>query len=185
MEEVSANSVLFDNEDNQMTYNTLTEALSLQGMLWMDWEFPLHKGLHLYDPLHKGVKFRLGGMEREMHLLEFGWRVGLYSERESREVATLSGLRNADFKDQACSSLPHNDHHGKEGNHPTKTSLIKMGVIMELHEGECCWPATREVTGEGGGDDEEGDGEGGNEVIGGSRDIYRNISQGEWQVHQA
>ncbi|GKE63216.1 hypothetical protein Tco_1513583 [Tanacetum coccineum] len=48
-----------------------------------------------YDPLHKGVKFRLGGMEREMHLLEFRWRVGLYSERESREVATLCGLRNA------------------------------------------------------------------------------------------
>ncbi|GJS15913.1 hypothetical protein Tco_0410385 [Tanacetum coccineum] len=31
---------------------------------------------------------------------------------------------------------------------------------QELHEGECCWPATREVEGEGGGDDEEGDGEG-------------------------
>ncbi|GJR65734.1 hypothetical protein Tco_0011799 [Tanacetum coccineum] len=138
-----------------------------------------------YDPLHKGIKFRLGGMEREMHLFEFGWRVGLYSERESQEVATLSGLRNADFKDQACSSLPHNDHHGKEGNHLTKTSLIKMGVIMELHEGECCWPATIEVTGEGGGDDEEGDREGGNKVIGGSTDIYRNMSQGEWQVHQA
>ncbi|GJY37089.1 hypothetical protein Tco_0422467 [Tanacetum coccineum] len=35
-----------------------------------------------------------------------------------------------------------------------KTSLIKMGVIMELHKGEYFWPATREVVGEGGGDDE-------------------------------
>ncbi|GKD06701.1 hypothetical protein Tco_1181675 [Tanacetum coccineum] len=49
-----------------------------------------------YDPLHKGVTFRLGGVEREMPFLEFGWRVGLYSERESRDVATLSGLRNAE-----------------------------------------------------------------------------------------
>nr|GFA54509.1 hypothetical protein [Tanacetum cinerariifolium] len=28
-----------------------------------------------------------------MSLLKFGWRVGLYSEMESRDVATLSGLR--------------------------------------------------------------------------------------------
>ncbi|GJW21358.1 zinc finger, CCHC-type containing protein [Tanacetum coccineum] len=66
-----------------------------------------------------------------------------------------------------------------------KTSLIKMGVIMELHEGECYWPATREVMEEGGGDYEEGDEEGGNEGVGGSADIYRNMSQGDWQVRQA
>ncbi|GKB13976.1 hypothetical protein Tco_0847899 [Tanacetum coccineum] len=57
-----------------------------------------------------------------------------------------------------------------------KTSLVKMGVIMELYEGECCWPATREVVEEGEGDDEEGDGEGGNKGVGGSADIYRNMS---------
>nr|GEV33693.1 putative reverse transcriptase domain-containing protein [Tanacetum cinerariifolium] len=66
-----------------------------------------------------------------------------------------------------------------------KNSLIKMGVIMEVYEGECCWPATREVAGEGRGDDEEGDGKGGNEGIGGSADIYHNMSQGEWKVNQA
>ncbi|GKC27229.1 hypothetical protein Tco_1034523 [Tanacetum coccineum] len=60
-----------------------------------------------------------------------------------------------------------------------------MGVIMELHEGECCWPATREVVEEGEGDDEEGYGEGGNERVGGSADIYCNMSQGDWQVRQA
>ncbi|GJV78039.1 hypothetical protein Tco_1509623 [Tanacetum coccineum] len=49
-----------------------------------------------YEPLHKGVIFRLGGVEREMSLLEFGWRISLYFERESRDVATLSGLRNAE-----------------------------------------------------------------------------------------
>ncbi|GJR89195.1 hypothetical protein Tco_0213206 [Tanacetum coccineum] len=55
-----------------------------------------------------------------------------------------------------------------------KTSLIKMGVIMELHKGECCWLATREVVGEG-----EGDEEGGNEGVGGSIDVYRDMSTGE------
>ncbi|GKC40702.1 hypothetical protein Tco_1053086 [Tanacetum coccineum] len=50
-----------------------------------------------YDPLHKGVTFRLGGVEREMPLLEFEWRVGLFSKRESRDVVTLSGLRNAEI----------------------------------------------------------------------------------------
>ncbi|GJX63539.1 hypothetical protein Tco_0296439 [Tanacetum coccineum] len=38
---------------------------------------------------------------------------------------------------------------------------------------------------EGEGDDEEGDGEGGNEGVGGSADIYRNMNQGDWQVRQA
>ncbi|GJT15232.1 hypothetical protein Tco_0873938 [Tanacetum coccineum] len=56
---------------------------------------PIYEGRR-YDPLHKGVTIRLGGEEREIPLLEFGWRVGLYSERESRDVATLSGLRNAE-----------------------------------------------------------------------------------------
>ncbi|GJV43345.1 putative ribonuclease H-like domain-containing protein [Tanacetum coccineum] len=62
-----------------------------------------------------------------------------------------------------------------------KTSLVKMGVIMELHEGECCWPATRAVVEKGKGNGEEGDGEGGNEGVGGSANIYPNISQGDWQ----
>ncbi|GKC49470.1 hypothetical protein Tco_1072215 [Tanacetum coccineum] len=50
-----------------------------------------------YEPLHKGVTFRLGGVEREISLLKLGWRVGLYSEGESRDVATLSGLRGAEI----------------------------------------------------------------------------------------
>ncbi|GJR71535.1 hypothetical protein Tco_0083900 [Tanacetum coccineum] len=51
-----------------------------------------------------------------------------------------------------------------------------MGVMMELHQGECFWPATREVAREGGGDDKEGDGEGGNEGVGGFAEVYRNMS---------
>ncbi|GJR04614.1 hypothetical protein Tco_0527598 [Tanacetum coccineum] len=37
---------------------------------------------------------RIGGEQREMSLLEFGWRVGLYTEQQSRDRATLSELRN-------------------------------------------------------------------------------------------
>ncbi|GJZ18278.1 hypothetical protein Tco_0554401 [Tanacetum coccineum] len=122
--------------------------------------FEFDSSPYRYDPLHKGVTFRLGGVEKEMSLLELGWR---------------------ESKDQACSSMPYNDRHGKETTHHLqgrdclqhfllarqipkerkgkgrepplhvykKTSSVKMGVIMELHEGVCCWPATREVTGEG------------------------------------
>nr|GEW81090.1 zinc finger, CCHC-type [Tanacetum cinerariifolium] len=46
-----------------------------------------------YDPNHVGVKFRLWGEQKEVYLLEFRWRVGLYSEGQSRESATLSRLR--------------------------------------------------------------------------------------------
>ncbi|GKD04421.1 hypothetical protein Tco_1179395, partial [Tanacetum coccineum] len=46
-----------------------------------------------YAPNHVGVRFRLRGEQKEISLLELGWRVGLYFERKSRESATLSGLR--------------------------------------------------------------------------------------------
>ncbi|GKG25093.1 hypothetical protein Tco_0395721, partial [Tanacetum coccineum] len=39
-----------------------------------------------------------------------------------------------------------------------KKSLVKMGVVIELHEGECCWPVTKGVVEEDEGDNEEGDG---------------------------
>ncbi|GJZ63115.1 hypothetical protein Tco_0619536 [Tanacetum coccineum] len=84
-----------------------------------------------YDPLHKGVTFRLGGVKREMSLLELRWRVGLYSERESRDVATVSGLRREET----------------------------VNLTHLLYEGECYFPVTRGVVEEDKGDDEEGDGE--------------------------
>ncbi|GJX43461.1 hypothetical protein Tco_0260137 [Tanacetum coccineum] len=47
---------------------------------------------------------------------------------------------------------------------------------MELKNGACFWPATREV--EEDDEAEEGaEGEAGNEWVGGSADIYRNLSQ--------
>ncbi|GKF15593.1 hypothetical protein Tco_0057055, partial [Tanacetum coccineum] len=149
-----------------------------------------------YDPLHKGVTFRLGGEEREMPLLEFGWRVGLYSEMESRDVATHSGLRNAEMVNAThftymfwptisvggynvgntkaksirnpriklahrCITMTITGRK-ETTNRVTEIDLFYLycifgekayGVIMELHEGKCFWPSTREVAGEGGGDD--------------------------------
>ncbi|GJW15662.1 hypothetical protein Tco_0019795 [Tanacetum coccineum] len=176
-----------------------------------------------YDPIHKGIKHRSGGVEKEMSLLEFRWRVGLYSERESREAAThrnpriklahqcitmtITGGKETTnrvteidlfylyciFGEGVVCNIPYwlakylksvrdkivifrgmfvtniarsfglltNELVSVLNREPPpsvyrKTSLIKIGVIMKLHEGECCWPATREVVGDGGGDDEEG-----------------------------
>ncbi|GJU25313.1 hypothetical protein Tco_1163934 [Tanacetum coccineum] len=47
-----------------------------------------------YNPNHLGVRFRLGGEQKEISLLELGWRIGLYFEGKSRENATLSRLRD-------------------------------------------------------------------------------------------
>ncbi|GJZ28503.1 hypothetical protein Tco_0573150 [Tanacetum coccineum] len=273
----------------------------------VDWEFLSNKGLaqsffdsiNTLSPDHNGSTFfkstspssasLLGGIEREMPLLELEWRVGLYSKRESRDVATLSRLRGALTVNSNClnhlcwpsiSDGGYNMGNTKaksignprirlahrcltmtimgrketthrvteidlfylycifgegivcnipywlakylksvrekgmifEGIFMTKiarsfglltkgmvsvlsrepplyvyreTFLVKMGVIMELHEGVCCWPATREVTGEGEGNDKEGDREGVNEGVRGFIDVYRNMSQGDWQVRQA
>ncbi|GJS44994.1 hypothetical protein Tco_0595115 [Tanacetum coccineum] len=204
-----------------------------------------------YDPNHLGVRFRLGGEQREISLLELGWRVGLYSKRQSRESATLSGLRkgvtvkanhlllgfwptigDGGFNIRNTKVTAIRDpkvklsHHciattivgTNESTHritetdlfylyciyfegvvcalsvePSlivfkKKSLISMGVIMELHNGACFWPITREVEEEDEEDDETDEAAGGdvgNEGVGGSVDMYRNISQGDWQVRQA
>ncbi|GJV81083.1 hypothetical protein Tco_1516953 [Tanacetum coccineum] len=289
MEEKVRKFGLFDYEDHQINYNNLVRRSIHPGDV-VDWEFPSNKGLaQSYEPLHKGVTFRLGGVEREISLPEVGWRVGLYSKRESRDVATLSGLRRAEKVNSThvthlfCPSIGDNRFNvgntkaksfrnpriklahrcitmtirgrkettnrvteidlfylycifGEEvicnipywlakylkgirdkvvifrGMFVTKIAwsfgllteemvsvlnreppphvyrnklLVKIGVIMKLHEGEYCWPVTRGVVKEDGGDDEEGDGEWGNEGAGGSLDIYQNMSAGYWQGQQA
>ncbi|GKD20398.1 hypothetical protein Tco_1222101, partial [Tanacetum coccineum] len=284
MEEKVRKFGLFNYEYHQMNYDNLT-GLSIHHGGVVDWEFLSNKGLSQYEPLHKGVTFRFGGVENEMSLLELGWRVGLYFERESRDVVTLISLRRAEtvnsthlthlfwpsirddmfnvgntkaksirdprinlvhrcitmtitgrkeitnrvteidlfylyciFGEGVVCNIPYwlakylKGVRDKsvifEGMFVTKIarsfgllteemvsvlnreppshvyrkkSLVKMEVIMELHEGECCWPITRGVVEEDKGDDEEGDGEGGNEGAGGSADIYRNMSTGDWQ----
>nr|GEV14949.1 ribonuclease H-like domain-containing protein [Tanacetum cinerariifolium] len=193
-----------------------------------------------YEPLHIGVTFWLGGVEREMSLLEFGWRVGLYSEGESKDAATLSGLRNAEtvnatrlthsfwpsigdgmfnvgntkaqsirnpriklthrcimmtimgrkettnrvieidlfyiyciFGEGVVCNFPYWLANVLNRDPPPhvyrKTSLVKIGVIMDLHEGECWRPANRGVVKESKGGDKEGNGEGGTKELGASR----------------
>ncbi|GJT44552.1 hypothetical protein Tco_0953267 [Tanacetum coccineum] len=59
---------------------------------------------------------------------------------------------------------------------------LQVGVIMELYEGECCWPATRGVVEEDEGHDEKGDGEGGNERAGGSHMSTRDNLEPHLQI---
>ncbi|GJT12579.1 hypothetical protein Tco_0859621 [Tanacetum coccineum] len=52
---------------------------------------------------------------------------------------------------------------------------------MELHNRACFWPKTREVEEDDEANEAAGE-EGGNEGAGGFVDMYRNMSQGDWQV---
>ncbi|GJW26556.1 hypothetical protein Tco_0040367 [Tanacetum coccineum] len=250
MEEKVYKFGLLDNENHQMNHNNLVR-LSIHCGDVVDWEFLTNKGLAQYDLLHKGITFRLGGVEREMSLLELGWRVGLYNVGNTKSKSirnprirlahrcitmTIMGRKETThritkidlfylyciFGEGIVCNIPYwltkylksvrekgmifggmfvtkiawsfglltEEMVSVLSREPPphvyrKTSLIKMGVKMELHEGVCYWPVTREVAREEEDDNEEGDGEGGNEGVGGSADVYRNMSQGEWQVHQA
>nr|GEZ00869.1 hypothetical protein [Tanacetum cinerariifolium] len=65
-----------------------------------------------YDPNHLGVRFRLGGEQREMSLLELRWRVSLYSKRQSRESMTLT--REVEEEDDEANEAAGGDA-GNEG----------------------------------------------------------------------
>ncbi|GKB61542.1 hypothetical protein Tco_0917728 [Tanacetum coccineum] len=199
--------------------------------------------MQLSSEVTRGLKEKIGGEQREMSLLEFGWRISLYIEQHSRDRATLSGLSRAETVKANLMLLEFWPNIGDKGFNVGNTkvksirdpesvgdknliygrmlitriarlfkvltgemmnalsvepppyvfkkkSLIAMGVIMELHDGGCCWPATREVMVkvEDKGDDEGDEAAGeyvGHEGVGGSADIYHNMSQGDWQVSQA
>nr|GEV79819.1 putative retrotransposon Orf1 [Tanacetum cinerariifolium] len=66
-----------------------------------------------------------------------------------------------------------------------KKSLISMGVVIEIDNEGCFWPAAREVVEEDDEGDEVAGGDASHEGVRGSTDIYRNMSQGDWQVRQA
>nr|GEW63737.1 zinc finger, CCHC-type [Tanacetum cinerariifolium] len=216
-----------------------------------------------YDPEHFGVKFRLGGEQREISLLELGWRVGLYIERKSKENATLSRLIRAETvkkirllmefwpsireggfnvanikvasirdpkvklahrciattiscRKESTNRVTEIDLYylyciyteGFVCNIPywfakfltneirdalsveslpyvfKKNSFIVIGVIMELHNEGCVWPATRAVE-EDTEAEEEAEGEAANEGARGSAEMYQNISKYDWKVRQA
>ncbi|GKD68142.1 hypothetical protein Tco_1322232 [Tanacetum coccineum] len=124
----------------------------------------------LYDPEHVGLTFRLGGELRSMSLLEFGWRVGLYSYSQAGENITSTGLRKALTVKVDVLSVNPRAYTFK------KKSLITTGIMMELDGGRCYRPATRQVR-----EDDEVK-EAGDEGAGGSSDTYRIMSRGDWQV---
>ncbi|GJR59479.1 hypothetical protein Tco_1501641 [Tanacetum coccineum] len=219
MEEKVRKFGLFDYEDRQMNYDNLVGCSIHPGDV-VDWEFLFNKGLDQsffkYEPLYKGVTFRLGGVEREMSLLELGWRVGFIGDdmfnvgnikaksiRDPRIklhhrciTMTITGRKETTnrvteidlfylyciFWEGVVCNIPYwlakylkgvRDKGVIFGGmfltkiawsfgflteemvsvlnrkpHPhvyRKKSLVKMGVIMELHEGECCWPVTKGV----------------------------------------
>ncbi|GKC31788.1 hypothetical protein Tco_1039082 [Tanacetum coccineum] len=122
-----------------------------------------------YDPEHVGVSFRLGGESKMMFLLELGWRVGLYSKEQSRIARSFGLLTNA-MVDALCVE--------PRAHVFNKRSLISIRVVMDLGGGTCCWPATRQV-----GEEDEVE-EAAEEGAGGSANVYRNMSRGDWQVCQ-
>ncbi|GKB50670.1 retrovirus-related pol polyprotein from transposon TNT 1-94 [Tanacetum coccineum] len=61
-----------------------------------------------------GITFRLGGERKEMSLLEFRSRVGLYTEQQSRDRATLSGLSRAEMRDSGSEEEDEGDNEGNE-----------------------------------------------------------------------
>ncbi|GJW67824.1 hypothetical protein Tco_0122248, partial [Tanacetum coccineum] len=174
-----------------------------------------------YNPAHVGVSFRLGGETRTLSLLELGWRIGLYSEEESRLDDTRRGLNKGEIvrdevltmgfwpsigddefvvggtavkkgvrdKDLTCGGmfvtriarsfgLLTNAMLDALSVEPMahifkKKSLIAINVGMDLGRGACCCPATRQV-----GEDDDVE-EAANEEVGGSAEVYRNISHGD------
>ncbi|GKB85941.1 zinc finger, CCHC-type containing protein [Tanacetum coccineum] len=238
---------------------------------------------HVNEPVYREL-----GEQKEISLLELGWRVGLYYERQSRENATLSGLRNGDtvkesrllmefwptirdggfnvgnnkvasirdprvklahrciattiarrkktthrvtkidlyylyyvYTPKVACNIPYwlskylkgvreknliyggvlvtkiarsfglltDELRDALSIEPPphmfkKKSLIAMGVIMELQNGMCVWPAPQAVEEEEEAE-EEAEGDEDHDGDGGSTAMYQIMSQGDWQVHQA
>ncbi|GJZ00404.1 hypothetical protein Tco_0517833 [Tanacetum coccineum] len=165
---------VFESGVHQMRHDALARR-RIHSRDIIDWDFLSNQGLAQaffeYDPNHLGVRFRLEGEQQEIYLLELGWRIGLYSERQSRESAPLRAL-----------SVEPSPHVFK------KKSLISIRVVMELHNVGCFWPASREAVEEDEKDDEGDEATGGgagHEGARGSANMYRNMSQGDWQVRQS
>ncbi|GKE36535.1 hypothetical protein Tco_1459940, partial [Tanacetum coccineum] len=68
-----------------------------------------------YNSTYVGVSFRLGGETRTMSLMELGWRVGLYSERESRMDETRRELNKRET---------------------VKTNIVTMGFWPTIGDGD-------------------------------------------------
>ncbi|GKB23126.1 hypothetical protein Tco_0862527 [Tanacetum coccineum] len=115
----------------------------------------------------KGLKEKIRGEQREMSLLEFGWRVGLYTEQQSRDRVTLSGLSREKMVKANLMLLEFWPNIGdigfNVGNTKVKSIRDPQAMVEEEDKG-----------------DDEGNkaagGYAGHEGVGGSADIYRNMS---------
>ncbi|GKB56207.1 hypothetical protein Tco_0912393 [Tanacetum coccineum] len=197
MEEKVCKFGLFDYEDHQMNYDNLVGHSIHPGDV-VDWEFLSNKGLaqSFFNSINTDTfsgpqwvnLFQINEPIFRELVREFfaSFEFDASPCRESIDGATLSGLRSAETVNSTHLTYLFWPSIGDDmfnvGNTKAKSirdpriklahmkkSLVKMGVIIQLHEGECCWPVTRGDVEEDEGDDEEGDGEGGNEGAGVSR----------------
>ncbi|GJY95300.1 hypothetical protein Tco_0511661 [Tanacetum coccineum] len=156
-----------------------------------------------YDPNHLGVRFRLGGEKKEISLLELGFNVGNAKVAAIRDprvklahrciATTIAGRKESThriteinlfylyciYSDEVVCNIPY--WLAKYMIGMREKSLICGGM-------GCFWPAAREAIEEDKEDDEsdeEAGGGAGHEGAGGPADMYRNMSQGDWQVRQA
>ncbi|GKE44750.1 hypothetical protein Tco_1472034, partial [Tanacetum coccineum] len=196
MEEKVRKFRLFDYEYHQMNYDNLAGCFIHPGDV-VDWEFLSNKGITRYT---KGFTFSIGDdrfnvgntkaksiRDPRIKLAHWCITITITGRKETTNRVTEIDLfyLYCIFGEGVVCNIPYWLAKYLNGPPPhiyRKKSLVKMGVIMELHEGECCCPATRGDVEENEGDDEEGDGEGGNEGVGGFVDIYQNISIGDWQI---
>ncbi|GKB79058.1 hypothetical protein Tco_0945953 [Tanacetum coccineum] len=170
---------VFDDGVHQMHFETLARR-RIHSRDVIDWEFLAHHNLEQEffnsistDPFtgpQWGNLFRINepiyreliwGEQREISLLEFGWRISLYSQGQSIENTTLCRLRDCN-------------------------TVREDRLLMEF------WPRIGNAMAEEEENDEaddEGDkgarGDAGQGEAGGSADLYRNMSQVDWQAHQA
>ncbi|GJV22724.1 hypothetical protein Tco_1375419 [Tanacetum coccineum] len=121
-----------------------------------------------YDPKRLGVSFRLGSKSRMISLLELGWRVGLYSKEQSRLTSTRSGLRRGETVkvDHALMEfwpiIGDGDFVvGGMAVKKVRDSRVRLAIVV--------W------------EDDEVEEAAGKEV-GGSADVYQNMSRGDWQI---
>ncbi|GKB83972.1 hypothetical protein Tco_0950867 [Tanacetum coccineum] len=117
------------------------------------------------------LKEKIGGEQRETSLLEFGWRIGLYTEQQLRDRATLSGLSREETVKTNLMLLEFWPNIGDGGFNVGNTKVKSIRDLKKEDEGD---DEGNEATG----------GYAGHEGVGGFADIYRNMSQGDWQVRQ-
>nr|GEU63862.1 hypothetical protein [Tanacetum cinerariifolium] len=183
MEEKIQRFRVFENGVHQLNYDTLTRRPIHSGDV-IDWEFLARQNLdqaffdsistdpffvpqwgslfHVNEPIYR----ELGARDKNL----------IYGGMFVTRIARSFGLLTNEIRDAL--SIEPSPHVFK------KKLLISVGFIMELQNGICVWPATQAVEEEDEAEEEAG-GDACNEGAGGSADMYRNMSQGDWQVRQA